>query len=102
MYQVICVDNQSTDGTIETIERFSEEQPNIFLVVNPLKGIAGSRNLGLKNAKNDYVAYIDADCIASPNWLSILAQGFERHAKENDNLVAVGGSNIPPQNSSVF
>jgi len=101
-YEILFVDNDSTDGTRQVIEKYAQSEPNIRLVINPVLGIAGSRNIGLQQAKYGYVAFTDADCRAPKNWLARLSAGFERHREKHENLVAVGGSNVPPQDHSVF
>ena len=101
-YELIIVDNDSTDGTKEIVQEYAEKQPNIRLVVNSILGIAGSRNLGLKNASYDYIAYTDADCIVKKNWLQTLSNGFEKYGTDNTAVAGVGGSNVPPQDSSHF
>ncbi len=101
-YEIVFVDNNSTDGTRQVIEEYAQNQSNIRIVINPVLGIAGSRNIGLEQAQYDYVAFTDADCRAPRNWLARLSAGFERHRQKHENLVAVGGSNVPPQDHSVF
>lgn len=101
-YETIFVDNNSTDGTKEIISSYAEKYANIRLIINPVRGIAGSRNLGLMNAQYDYVAFIDADCYAPESWLEKLAAGFERHYTIDKKTAAVGGSNVPPEQHSRF
>ncbi len=101
-YEIIFVDNNSTDGTKEIISSYAEKYANIRLINNPVRGIAGSRNVGLMNAQYDYVAFIDADCYASEGWLEKLAAGFERHYAVDKKTAAVGGSNVPPEQHSRF
>lgn len=101
-YELLIVDNESTDGTKEVIQDYEKQHSNVRLLSNPIVGIAGSRNLGLKNAQYEYVAYTDADCIVRENWLQTLSAGFEKYGIDNQKIVGVGGSNVPPQDSSHF
>ena len=101
-YEIILVDNDSTDGTIEIIDEFVRNYPSISLIINPIKGIAGSRNIGLLNAQYDYVAFTDADCLVKSNWLQKLSDGYEKYGTDNSGIAGVGGSNVPPHNSSRF
>ena len=101
-YEILFIDNNSTDGTKQLLLYYDEHYKNIRTLINPIIGIAGSRNLGLMRAKYDYVAFTDSDCVPPRNWLSRLASGFEKHHREDPELVAVGGSNIPPQNAGLL
>lgn len=101
-YEVLVIDNDSTDGTKELVAEYERQHPNFRLIVNTIRGIAGSRNMGIKQARFDYVAYTDADCVVQRDWLEKLALGFERHRAHHPNLAAVGSSNVPPPQSSRF
>lgn len=101
-YEIVFIDNNSTDGTRQLLLYYDEHYQNIRTFINPIIGIAGSRNLGLMRARYDYVAFTDSDCVPPPNWLSRLVSGFENHLREDPDLVAVGGSNIPPGNSGLL
>ncbi|NLP10168.1 glycosyltransferase [bacterium] len=101
-WEVLVVDNQSTDGTLEELKRFSRTYSRLRFMINPQRGIAVSRNIGWRNARYDWVAFTDADCRAPSNWLTMLMTGMQRHAVHTPNLAAVGGSNVPPSGDSVF
>jgi len=99
-YEVIVVDNDSTDGTKEIVDKYAGNR--LKLIINPVKGIAESRNIGVDKASFDRVAFIDADCIAPKDWLSLLADGYKTYREANDKLAAVGGSNIPPEENLFY
>jgi succinoglycan biosynthesis protein ExoA len=101
-WEVVVVDNNSTDGTLDWIRAFSQEHPRLRLLINPMRGIAVSRNIGWQQAQYDHIAYTDADCRVPSNWLSILADGIRTYSLKSVNLAAVGGSNVPPGNGSLF
>lgn len=101
-YELLFIDNNSTDGTKELLNFYSRHYPHVRTIVNPIVGISGSRNLGLKRARFDYIAFTDSDCVAPRDWLSKLVCGFEKYIREEPHLAGVGGSNIPPNNSSHF
>jgi len=94
-YEVIVADGASTDKTKEIVE-----QKKIKFLVKEKGSITACRNLGIQNAKYEYIAFTDADCIAPDDWLQKLTAGFKRHAGEK--LAGVGGANIPPKNPTVF
>ena len=101
-YEIIVVDGGSTDRTQDLVNEIQEEHSYINLVLEFKKGTAAGRNTGLKNAKYDYIALIDADCEAPSAWLETLVQHY-KNAIQNDNMiVAVGGTNVPPDNTTHF
>ncbi|MBN1482208.1 glycosyltransferase [candidate division KSB1 bacterium] len=101
-YELLFIDNNSTDGTKELLLYYNRHYSHVRTLINPVIGIAGSRNLGLRHARFDYIAYIDSDCVAPRDWLSKLVAGYEKYAKEEPKLVAVGGANRPPRNTNLL
>ena len=102
LYEIIFVDNDSSDQTRTIIKRYKKSNPNIRLILNPVRNIAASRNLGVQYAQYEYIAYIDADCVAPLDWLQKLAYGFTEKKKDNPNLAGVGGANFPPLTDHKF
>lgn len=100
-YEIIVVDNRSTDGTIEILDKYLGRQ-KIKVFTNPIRGIAKSRNIGVDAAKGELVAFLDADCIAPSHWLASLIQGYHKYQSIDSKIIAVGGSNIPPGNRNRF
>jgi glycosyltransferase involved in cell wall biosynthesis len=86
-YEVIIVDNASTDNTREVVARWVEQQPNFRYIYEPNLGLSHARNRGAAEAKAPIVAYIDDDARACEDWLSQLVQRFEAIP----DLAAVGG-----------
>lgn len=73
-FQVLVVDNGSTDGTQEVIRKFSFTQS---LILQENKGFAGGVNAGLKQVLAgdiEFIALFNNDAIADPGWLSELVQ----------------------------
>ena len=101
-YEIICVDNGSDDGTQKIILDYGRQFSKLRLIDNPVRGIAGSRNLGIMNAAYDMVAFIDADCEAPEDWIMELVRGYEKYSPQVSRLAAVGGSNLAPSFHSEF
>ena len=71
-YEIIVVENGSTDETTEIVERYP-----IRLFHNTQRGPAPARNLGVAESKAEIVAFTDADCVADPNWLGELVKPYK-------------------------
>ena len=70
-FEVIMVDDASTDDSQKTIEEFNYQGINIFSL-SKNSGPSAARNLGLKKAKGDYIFFIDVDDTIDPNSLELL------------------------------
>lgn len=69
-YEIIMVDNNSTDNSAEIVKKY----PRIRLLAEPKQGSYAARNQGVAAAKGTIIAFTDADCVPSPDWLqNILA-----------------------------
>jgi len=77
-FEVIIVDDGSTDGTVREIEKFSD--PRITcLSAKTGQGVAALRNIGVQHAKGKYIFFTDGDCAPSRYWLS---EGIRRFQTE--------------------
>ena len=70
-YDIIVVENGSTDNTTEIVSQYP-----VRLLHSDERGPAPARNMGIGNSKADVVALTDADCIADSNWLSELVKPY--------------------------
>jgi O-antigen biosynthesis protein len=91
-YEVVVVNDGSTDKTREIAERY----PYIRLINQENQGLSAARNVGLRAATGDIIAYTDCDCMADPDWLTHLVARFL-----SSDFGAVGGPNLPPPDSSL-
>ena len=101
-YEIIVADGGSEDRTQDIVNELVQTYHNINLVVEPKKGTAAGRNAGIRAAKHDYIAFIDADCEAPQNWLETLVKQYQNIQLTDKNVIAVGGTNIPPNNANGF
>jgi glycosyltransferase involved in cell wall biosynthesis len=70
-FEVIVVDDASTDGTAEAVERLAAQVPyKLRLLRHTGAGPAAARNRGWRVATGPYVAFTDDDCVATPGWLA--------------------------------
>ena len=80
-YEIIVVNDGSTDRTKEIVEGYASSHSNVILINQQNKGLSGARNSGVKVARGSYVMYIDSDDYIEKKVLGgLLAQA------ERDNL----------------
>ena len=92
LYEIIVVDNRSTDNTKEVVlDEFSEVN-NLSYIFEPVLGLSQARNTGLHHASGKYVAFLDDDAIADKKWLENIVRVFE---KVDGKVGAVGGKISP-------
>ena len=90
-FEVIVVDDGSTDATGEIADRHAAAAPYIHVIHQPNLGLSAARNVGMNAAQGSIVAYTDSDCYVDPHWLHYMAWAFA-----DKRFVAVGGPNLPP------
>ena len=69
-FEVIVVDNNSTDSTVDIIKSYKNKFSNIILLKEKNKGASYARNTGLCNAKGKWIQFLDADDLIHSNKLS--------------------------------
>ena len=87
-FDVIIVDDSSTDNTINVAKRFFKK----VIKNKGRKGPAGARNTGIKEAKTEKLAFIDSDCFADKDWIKNIYKELE---KED---AVMGNVKIPKSN----
>lgn len=71
-YEVVCINDGSTDGSLEILEEYAEKHDNLKIISQENSGVVAARNAALKNADGDYIWFVDADDFISENILSLL------------------------------
>lgn len=78
-FEVILVDDGSTDGSREIAEFFCQRQPHWHLITQEQQGVSVARNVGTQQASGDFVAYLDGDDWLCPQTLETLMSAAQKH-----------------------
>ena len=86
-YEVIIIDNNSTDKTKEVADSFIRKYPNFRYLKEPITGKSYACNRGYREARGEYAAYIDDDARADGRWV----ENIIAFASKHPDVVAFGG-----------
>jgi glycosyltransferase involved in cell wall biosynthesis len=89
-FEVIIIDNGSTDNTKAMVESYGSHIKNICYFYDEKPGLHIGRHRGLKESKSELLVYADDDIEGFPTWLEGVWESFQ-----NANVVLVGGKNVP-------
>jgi len=79
-YEILVVDNNSTDGTAQVLEKYGRLlAPRLRSVFEPQQGLSHARNRALREAQGQIVSFLDDDVLVDPDWLSAVVGAFERY-----------------------
>jgi glucosyl-dolichyl phosphate glucuronosyltransferase len=79
-YEVIVVDDESTDRTAEIATAFATEGPPVVRYIRqPYSGLSVGRNRAISEGNGDLICFIDDDAEATPGWLSAMVAAANRH-----------------------
>ncbi len=79
-FEVVVVDNNSSDGTADVVRAFAARRPNVWGVREERQGLSHARNRAWSVARGDYVAFLDDDAKAPPGWLAAAGEIVEARA----------------------
>ena len=71
-YEVLLVDDGSTDGSFELIEEAAKMHEGFVCVHQQNQGAAAARNTGMRMARGEYLLFVDADDVVSPSYVQAL------------------------------
>lgn len=85
-FEVLCIDDASADRSAEIVREFRQKDPRIRLLQQEHAGVSAARNLGIANARGEYIAFVDGDDWLAPDALEKLVTAAE--SKNADMVVS--------------
>lgn len=90
-YEVLAVNDGSTDGSASIIDEYKEKDPRIRVLTQENQGLSMARNNGVKAALGEYVWFVDSDDTIDPQAVSAICEAIDKspdiipiYAKTND------------------
>lgn len=78
-YQIIAVDDGSTDSSLEILKKLSLRYQNLKVLNKKNGGAASARKYGIENSESDYLAFCDSDDYVEPDWLLTMYEYLVRY-----------------------
>jgi len=89
-FEVLVIDNGSTDSTQSVIREYQSKSTNIKSIYASEPGLHTGRHTGMTASQGDILVFADDDIEALPTWLNSIAEVFQ-----DPNVAMVGGNNYP-------
>lgn len=89
-FEVLVIDNGSTDATTEIISEYQKKLTNLSSIYAPEPGLHTGRHAGMLASKGEVLIFADDDIEALPTWLETIRAGFK-----NSDVAMMGGNNLP-------
>ncbi|MBO7570978.1 MAG: glycosyltransferase family 2 protein [Bacteroidales bacterium] len=92
-YEIILVNNNSTDNTLAEADRFKHDYPNVNIkvVTEQQNGLSQARNRGIEESKGEFLVFLDDDTTVKNNYL----HNINENIKHNPDATAFGGKVVP-------
>ena len=99
-YEIILVNDGSTDESLSICERYQAQYSNIMIINQENQGVSLARNAGIEAAKGNYICFVDSDDFINSHSLSYLFSNF--NVKQYDlirywNKISLENDNVPSQ-----
>lgn len=79
-WEVIVVNNRSTDNTVAVARQFADRLPRLRIIdARDRQGAAYAMNTGVRAAASEHVAFCDADDVVGAGWVAAMGEGLQRY-----------------------
>ena len=95
-YEILAYNDESKDNTLDILNRLAKTYPNVKVASHKNKGLSGTRNRGIRDAKGEFLWFVDSDDWITENCLKSILSSV---GQETD-LIAFSGF-VPEGNRSV-
>jgi len=85
-FELIIVNDGSTDNSLKVVQSIQDERIRIINKENG--GVSSARNIGIKQAKNDWISFLDGDDLWRPDYLKMVLEMIHKYPKSD--VVAIG------------
>jgi glycosyltransferase involved in cell wall biosynthesis len=89
-FEIVLVDSESRDRTVEIAQRFAQRHPDLLRVLERPGSRGVGRNIGVRAARGEFVAFIDGDCFADSGWVHALREDLRTSSIVAGRTVPVG------------
>jgi glycosyltransferase involved in cell wall biosynthesis len=92
LYEIIAIDNNSSDATAQTIAGIAAAHPGRVRYVHEARqGVSYARQAGIDVVRAPIIAFFDDDVRVSPNWVETILRSFDQHPE----IECIGGRVLP-------
>lgn len=92
-FEIICIDDGSIDGSASILDRYSERYSRVRVFHQANAGVSSARNRGIKEARGEYIFFLDADDYIAEESLKHIKDLIRLHSPD---IIVVGGVSTPP------
>ena len=75
-FEIIAVDNNCTDNTVDILSTLAADEPRLRIVKQTVQGLSAARNCGIRAARGQYIAFVDADDLWDRDYLETHTANF--------------------------
>lgn len=90
MFDILVVDNNSSDNTKEIVDHFVTKLPNLRYTLEPIQGLSHARNAGIVHTRTEWICYLDDDAYVPVDFIEVQLKIIEEN-----NFDVYGGVYLP-------